>query len=217
VRRTPHRLGAGLLRRDAPARRRARVRELPRRGKCVRDRRRLGGSKKARILPPEASHGSTKARARSGSRWKSPTRTAKIKSKRRSPRSRSSSSASRNFAFPSSTNAELRRAAASTIFGDRSIAVSRPPSSRSHTIAAATPWPQPISRTRSWGRMPSSSTTARSGSLILLRRRRRRRSRRRSCALGPAGDRRGDDQPGRRPRPRRLLARTRRPSPFAWP
>jgi hypothetical protein len=56
-------------------------------GKCVSERRRLGGSKKARTLPPESSHGSTKARARSGSRWKSPTRTAKIKSKRRSPRS----------------------------------------------------------------------------------------------------------------------------------
>jgi hypothetical protein len=42
-------------------------------------------------------------------------------------------------AFPASTCAALRRAAASIIFAERSIAVSRPPSSRSQTIAAATP------------------------------------------------------------------------------
>ena len=44
-----------------------------------------------RSRPPGASQRSASARARSGSRWKSPTRTARIASKRRSPRSTSSS------------------------------------------------------------------------------------------------------------------------------
>ena len=57
--------------------------------------------------------------------------------------------------FPASTYAAFRRAAASIIFGERSIAVSRPRSSRSQTSVAATPWPQPISSTWSSGRMPS--------------------------------------------------------------
>src|ERR687893_2484603 len=46
-----------------------------------------GWSKKTKTAPPGASHLSTMPRARSGSRSKRPTRTAKILSKRRSPRS----------------------------------------------------------------------------------------------------------------------------------
>ena len=74
-------------------------------------------------------------------------------------------SATRNSAVPASTYAALRRAAAAIIFGERSTAVRRRASSRSHTSVAATPWPQPISSTRSPGRMSSPSTTARSRSL----------------------------------------------------
>jgi hypothetical protein len=62
--------------------------------------------------------------------------------------------------------AAFRRAAASIILGERSIAVRRPPSSRSQTNAAATPCPEPISSTRSFGRTSSWSTTDRSRSLM---------------------------------------------------
>jgi hypothetical protein len=48
-------------------------------------------------------------------------------------------------------HAAFRRIAASIIFGDRSTAVRWPPSRRSQTSVAATPCPQPISRTRSSG------------------------------------------------------------------
>ena len=55
-------------------------------------------------------------------------------------------------------DAAFRRDAAAIIFGERSTAVRWPPSSRSHTSVAATPWPQPISSTRSSGRRSSAST-----------------------------------------------------------
>ena len=60
----------------------------------------------------------------------------------------------------------FRRSAAAIIFTERSTAVSRPLASRSHTIVAATPCPQPISSTRSPGWISSWSTTSRSRSGI---------------------------------------------------
>ena len=134
--------------------------------------------------PPGASQRSASARARAGSRWKSPTRTARIASKRRSPRSASSSAATRNSAAPDCTNAALRRAAAAIIAGERSIAVSRAP--RSHRYVAATPWPQPISSTRSPSRTRAGRRSARSRSLTpapaAARRPRASTSARRSCS-----------------------------------
>ena len=124
-----------------------------------------GTSKNACTRPPGASQGSTSARARAGSRWKSPTRTAKITSNVRVPRSRFSRLATRNSALPAATCAELRRFAASIILADLSMPVRRPVSSCSQIMVAATPWPQPISRTRSPGWRPSWSTTVRRRSL----------------------------------------------------
>ncbi len=50
------------------------------------------------------------------------------------------------------------RSLISIILADRSIAASRPPSSRSQTSDAATPWPQPTSSRRSAGRTSRVST-----------------------------------------------------------
>ena len=47
------------------------------------------------------------------------------------------------------TCSSFRRVAIAIILAERSIAVRRPPSSRSQTSVAATPWPQPTSSTRS--------------------------------------------------------------------
>ena len=48
-----------------------------------------------------------------------------------------------NSAFLGLDVAAFLRVAAAIIFGERSIAVSRPSSSRSQTKVAATPWPTP--------------------------------------------------------------------------
>jgi hypothetical protein len=50
--------------------------------------------------------------------------------------------------------------AAEIIVAERSRPVSRPVTSRAQIMVAATPWPQPISSTRSPGPMPAASTIA---------------------------------------------------------
>ena len=85
-------------------------------------------SKTVLILPPGANQRPASSWARRGSRWNSPTRTAKIVSKRRSPRSSVLELGDQELRVG---EALLRFAAAAIIFGERSIAVSFAP--RSHT------------------------------------------------------------------------------------
>jgi hypothetical protein len=68
-------------------------------------------------------------------------------------------------ALPAATCSAFRRLAASIILAERSTAVRNPPSSRSHTSVAATPWPHPISSTRSFGWISRLATIDRSRSL----------------------------------------------------
>ena len=80
-------------------------------------------------------------------------------SKRRSPRSSVSSSPVTNSAIPRTRRCGAPPPRPSSASGRPRRAGRRP--DRSHTYVAATPWPQPISSTRSPGRRPSPATIPR--------------------------------------------------------
>ena len=110
-------------------------------------------------VPPGASQRSASSRARSGSRWNRPTR-----------RRRSCRSGGRRGRRPRASCDDelapsgLRLRAAAIIFARAVDRGQRARRSRARSVAA-TPWPQPISSTRSPGWTSSASTIARSRSL----------------------------------------------------
>jgi hypothetical protein len=90
---------------------------------------------------------------------------AKIFEKRRRPKLASANATVSNATRPAATHARFRFFAAAIILGDRSMAVSVPRPSFSHTSGTAKPWPHPISSTWSEGLIFNVSTaqTIRSG------------------------------------------------------